>query len=76
MNSFIRFIQAEIDLNQKIDYRNTPLVQAPQMSGRRQTIFNLLLKHSEGAGCRAELLFIEFSLAFSTIKPHVVISLG
>lgn len=34
----------------------------------------LLFKHLEGNGCHARLLFVDFSSAFNTIQPHILIS--
>lgn len=34
---------------------------------------NLVLKHSEGSKTHARLLFVDFSSAFNTIQPHILI---
>ena len=37
------------------------------------TLLNLLFKHLEGSKNHARLLFIDFSSAFNTIQPHVLV---
>ena len=37
------------------------------------TLLNLLFKHLEGSKNYARLLFIDFSSAFNTIQPHVLV---
>ena len=37
------------------------------------TLLNLLFKHLEGSKKHARLLFVDFSSAFNTIQPHVLI---
>ena len=37
------------------------------------TLLNLILKHLEGTKKHARLLFIDFSSAFNTIQPHVLV---
>ena len=37
------------------------------------TILNLLLKHLEGKKKHARLLFVDFSSAFNTIQPHILV---
>ena len=37
------------------------------------TLFNLLFKHLEGNGSHARLLFVDFSSAFNTIQPRILI---
>lgn len=36
------------------------------------TLLNLIFKHLEGPGTHAHLLFLNFSLAFNTIQPHIL----
>ena len=37
------------------------------------TLINLVLKHLKGNKNHAKLLFVDFSLAFNTIQPHILI---
>ncbi len=36
------------------------------------TLLNMLLRHLDGNGTRARLLFVDFSSAFDTIQPHIL----
>ena len=38
------------------------------------TLLNLLYSHLDGPGTHARLLFLDFSSAFNTIQPHVLVS--
>ncbi|XDV19391.1 hypothetical protein PO909_024874 [Leuciscus waleckii] len=38
------------------------------------TLIHLLLKHLEGKGSHARLLYVDFSSAFNTIQPHILVS--
>lgn len=35
-------------------------------------LLHLLLKHLEGSGSHAQILFIDFSSAFNTIQPYIL----
>ncbi len=37
------------------------------------TLLHLLIRHLEGKGSHARVLFVDFSSAFNTIQPHVLI---
>ncbi len=37
------------------------------------TLLHLLIRHLEGKGSHARDLFVDFSSAFNTIQPHVLI---
>lgn len=38
------------------------------------TLIHLLMKHLEGKGTHARVLFVDFSSAFNTIQPHVLVN--
>ena len=37
------------------------------------TLLNLILKHLEGSNTHAKFLFVDFSSAFNTIQPHILV---
>ena len=37
------------------------------------TLLNLILKHLEGSNTHAKILFVDFSSAFNTIQPHILV---
>jgi len=37
------------------------------------TLSNLVLKHLEGRKTQARILFVDFSSAFNTIQPHILV---
>ncbi len=75
MKQFEKLIKAE--LVAKTENLLDPL-QFAYRAGRgvqdaTATLLNLLLKHLQGSKNHARLLFIDFSSAFNTIQPHVLV---
>lgn len=75
MKQFEKLIKAE--LLSKTDLL-LDLFQFAYRAGRdvqdaTATLLNLLLTHLEGSKNHARLFFIDFSSAFNTIQPHVLV---
>ena len=75
MKQFEKLVKSE--LVEKTEHLLDPL-QSAYRTGRGvqdalATLLNLLYKHLEGSKNHARLLFIDFSSAFNTIQPHVLI---
>ncbi len=75
MNIFERFVKDEI-------LRSTESLLDPMQFAYRPkrgvedatvTLLHLLIRHLEGKGSLARVLFVDFSSAFNTIQPHVLI---
>ena len=75
MKQFEKLVKSE--LVAKTEHLLDPL-QSAYRAGRgvqdaTATLLNLVHKHLEGSKTHARLLFIDFSSAFNTIQPHVLV---
>ena len=75
MKAFEKLVRNVILMNTQSDLDPFQFAYRPYRGVEDATVslMNLLLKHLEGKGAHAQLLFIDFSSAFNTIQPHVLI---
>ncbi len=75
MKSFEKLIKRE--LTSRTNCLLDPLQFAYRLNRGVQdatvTVLNLILKHLEGNRNHARLLFVDFSSAFNTIQPHLLV---
>lgn len=75
MKSFEKLIKHELLVNTQ--HLLDPLQSAYGMGRGLQdasiTLLDLLFKHLEGSKAHAKLLFVDFSSAFNTIQPHLLV---
>ncbi len=75
MKCFEKFVRDELLL--KTQSLLDPLQFAYQarrgVEDASSTLLNMIIKHLEGRKTHVTLLFVDFSSAFNTIQPHVLI---
>lgn len=75
MKSFEKLIKKELTF--RMNCLLDPLQFAYRLNRGVQdatvTVLNLILKHLEGSKNHARLLFVDFSPAFNTIQPHLLV---
>lgn len=57
-----------------LDPRQFAYRASREVEDAKITLLDLLYRHLEGPGTHARLLFLDFSSAFNTIQPHVLVS--
>lgn len=75
MKIFEKMVRSEIIKSVEQDLDPMQFAYRPKrgVENATLTLLHLLLKHLEGKGHHARLLFIDFSSAFNTMYPHILI---